>query len=577
MSLFKLPTSAADLVSANQGVANAGWRQITATRDVSGNNFHRGKMQFRFETGGTTWWVPPKSYMRIRCSIRVVRAAAGVPLPVLSSQDIAPAMGLAANLFKTVEMQMNGTTIERLGERLPAVDALKTRMGKSFAFLDSIGGSTNFWDDDFQRRREMIASDGYAISKAVYEPDYLAPALTPVQAGFNVLNTIQYVAATQIVTFAAAPLPDILIGPMALRVGDIIESNDAATTDMRIVKLLNDLQALVEPIGGLGGSANFGPTVNYTVRKLKHQSRNESVGAHVFEIVWQPPLGLFDRTHAIPPGATWNLEFDPETETDLQRNAIESAVTERLQLTNPTVANQFEFRVDQMYLFIYTVDGKRFDNGSWFLDIQKVRIQDQAMPQASNSLVQQNFQVNRKTNALTLMFQDQEAGVSSLRMRTKFKIRAGIFPAAGGVSSVRGQDLLLQRFWLQYNNATKPNPDYDGLFVERIGDSDGDTTNLMMHRYVDSLMNAGAFHTEGGAESFDQWLRRGPFYHFLWPKDALEEDERVNANYQFSRPFDLLQGGAVPFHRVLLANWWREAFHIVHKDGRVTKTSLEKL
>ena len=92
-----------------------------------------------------------------------------------------------------------------------------------------------------------------------------------------------------------------------------------------------------------------------------------------------------------------------------------------------------------------------------------------------------------------------------------------------------------------------------------------------MHRYIDSLMQADMFHTEGGGESFEEWIR-GPFYHFLWPKDDMEQSTRVSVNFKFARPF-----GDNEEHQVMLFSQWRSAFKIVHKDGRIQATTMQDL
>jgi len=77
-------------------------------------------------------------------------------------------------------------------------------------------------------------------------------------------------------------------------------------------------------------------------------------------------------------------------------------------------------------------------------------------------------------------------------------------------------------------------------------------------------MHADLYHSEGGPETFAQWIERGPYYHFRWPKDAMEGSTRVSVNFKFTRPFaDNLQ------HQVMLFSQWRTAYKIEHKDGRI--------
>jgi len=134
---------------------------------------------------------------------------------------------------------------------------------------------------------------------------------------------------------------------------------------------------------------------------------------------------------------------------------------------------------------------------------------------------------------------------------------------------MEGQDLLLERFFLTYGGQQKPAPDFDGRYEHVVGNSRASQSNFLVHRYVDSLMQTDLFHTDGGAESFNDWLRRGPYYHFRWPKDSSETSTRVNVNVKFSRPFAQQMQ-----HQIMLFSQWRTAYKIKHKDGRVQMQQL---
>lgn len=590
MSLFALPRNAAELVSANQGTANAQYRQITSTRNVQTTAFPDGVIQFRWETGGNTWFVPDKSYFRIRYTLTQVRADAGPFLPPLHNGDLAPNMGLAANLFKSVEVRLNGQTVERIGERLAQVDALKTRMTKSKAWMDTIGKDTNFWAHDIETRAEQISVDGYQREASTHGLQYGIP-LGQEQAGFNVATTFTYTAhaaaddpllgSTHRLTMVAAAAENLAFGASALRSGDrviMLDGEEEITAASPVFEVIAVVSALVMNVKIINhdASADIAAEAGFEIAKLKNTSHNDAVGKNSGELIWQPPLGFFDKQHAIPPGGTWTVEFDPENVSTYKKTAVQSIVTALVQnrggLQADNVAGDFDFVVDQMYLYLYTVDANRFDNGDYFLDIQNVRCQQENMPADSTSLIQKNFDVNGKTNAITLAFADQQAGVSTLRSRSFFTIREGDPLANGGVSAPDGQERLLTRFYINYNNMQKPSPDFDGKYVDAVGDSTLTQTNHMVQRWADTMLQAGAYHTEGGAESFSDWMQRGAYYHFLWPKDAVENNTRVNVNYQFSAAFD---DGLN--HKVMLFNWWRTAYHVVHRNGRVEKMSVEEL
>lgn len=640
-SIFDIPQSASELVSANQGTANAQYHQIPALRDLTNNKFSNGQIQFRFETSGTTWMVPKRSYFRIRCTLTQVRANAGLALPPLASSDIAPSMGLAANLFKTVEIKLSGKSLQRITERLPQIDALNMRMKKPEAFLNGVARVSNFLDYDFDVRRQQVAANGYMVDEKTYQPTYnsglAAVGLTKVQAHFAADTTVDYpsrlplagtitiVAATealvgvgtafdvdlqigsviisaggqavQIKSIASATVAtitssanvgeagvaysrldqdciqfnqdNILIGEMALRPGDLIIPADGGAPELRILQTKTATTAVVENLSGLKLAAIINS--EFTVQKLNDATRNDVTGANSFELIWQPPLGFFDFEYAIPPNGFWNIEFTPENVTDFKKNAIQSLLAELDIVTVPTVANQFDFAVDQMYFYMYTVDHSRFDNGSYFLDFKNVRCQVDNMPNGSTSLTQKNFEVNGKSTALALAFQDQLAGNSTLNALSLLKIRSTI-------AAPHGQELNLLRFYINYANAQKPSPDFDGKYNEGVdadtiaGDSSVNHINQLVQRYNDTMMQAGCYHAEGACETFQEWLNRGMYFYFNWPKDGFEDNTRVNVNVQFSQQFN---DDTTP--NMVLFNWWRTAYHITIKDGRVETMTVEEL
>ena len=285
--------------------------------------------------------------------------------------------------------------------------------------------------------------------------------------------------------------------------------------------------------------------------------------------MWQPPLGFFDVEHAIPPGGQWTIEFNPANAHDCRKNAVESLFGDHGVVSNPSVAGQFEFEVNEFFLYVYTVESDRFDQGDWFLDLQHTRCQLQNMPTNATSLTQKTFDVHGKTSRLTLAFQDQTEGRDTRFSSSKFKIRPSSEPSD---ATYEGQDLMLERFFIQYGNEQKPSPDFDGSYSGVQSDTHVDTSNYLVHRYVDSLMQANLFHTDGGAESFNDWIRRGPYYHFRWPKDAMETSTRVAVNFKFALPFD-----AGLEHQVMLFNQWRTAYKISHRNGRVEMPTLHEL
>ena len=278
-------------------------------------------------------------------------------------------------------------------------------------------------------------------------------------------------------------------------------------------------------------------------------------------------MGFFELAHGIPPGGEWECELTPESLASIQKQAVESILNDLNASTISGVgsyAGNYHFSVDDIRLHIFMVEAHRFNSGTYYLDLKNTRCQVSTMATNCTGLSQKTFNVQGNTTALALAFQDQLAGVDTRRSSTKFKIRPT--PQAPD-----GQDMLLKRFFLNYNNLQQPCPDYDGRYTFDPR-SNVTQSQCITHRYVENLLQTNAYHSEGGAESLADFVRRGMFHFFLWPKDVDERSTQVNVNYQFETPF-----GVGEEHQVLLFNQWRSTFRITHKNGQVDTDQIKEM
>ena len=190
-SLFSLKQDSSQLMDANQGISRMTYDQETPTRDVTTTNFPNGAIHIRWQVSGQKWWVPSRSYLRLRCKLSKFGGA-----QLTKADGIAPNMGLGSSLFQGAEFRINDKPVSKIGNFMPQIDALETRLHKSRAWLGGVGNSTNFWDNDIGARISDVASDGIVASKT----DEIS-LVTRVALGFDPLTTVQYTAATQLLSF----------------------------------------------------------------------------------------------------------------------------------------------------------------------------------------------------------------------------------------------------------------------------------------------------------------------------------------------------------------------------------------
>jgi hypothetical protein len=282
--------------------------------------------------------------------------------------------------------------------------------------------------------------------------------------------------------------------------------------------------------------------------------------ASAFELIWTPPLNLFKIASALPPGLKFELVLTPQTNTVVQKYAIESALGLGDKIPNiatnasPTAGSQYKFHVTDMYLYVNTVEGPRFDQGSFLLDLEQTRCQSQKIN--TKSLSQKQFEVSPSAYALTIGYDDLRAGTNTQVSASKMKL----FNTALTASD---QELNLSRFYVQYAGRQVPSPDADIDF-----DS---TTDRTTQRYVESQLNSGSYYNSGGSETIQDYHNRGSYYYFAFPKDAGDRSTRVVLNQEFT---DLVEADLANL-RVLLFDHTRSVARISIDSGFVTVDLVE--
>jgi len=266
--------------------------------------------------------------------------------------------------------------------------------------------------------------------------------------------------------------------------------------------------------------------------------------AQGFELTYTPPLSIFDYSRALPSG-DYELRLTAQSSSVFKTAVVESLSSAKVAGTD------FDFSVDAIDFYVCTVEGPRFDDGSYLLDLTEISCQSREVTNAS-SLSQLSFDVPASTHALTCAYQDINAnGSTTLRSQSKFK--------------VQGDDELdLTRMYLQYASQQKPQPDADPAY-----DATANTNvDRMTQRYIETMLESGLYWNDGGAETLEEYRSMGAIYHFNWPKDSSDSSTRVNVNQQFS--------SAGNSRNLLLFAHHKTAVKIEVKDGRVTSAEIEQ-
>ncbi len=534
MSIFDLKQSASELPSLNQGMAKMTYMQVPPTRDVTGNNFPNGQIHIRFEVAGTRWWCPAKSYIRMRAGF----FQADGTTPVVVNDDIAPNMGIMSSILQSAEFRIADKTVSRVSDYMAQVDALEKRLTKSNSWMDSAGSDLEAWDPSQAKRLANVSSDGCMMGQEVPQA-----GLDRLEQGFDAAtNTIQVTAVAPgqgtIVWAAAggAAIPDVRV---LYKVGDVIDYlgikyTITGFTTALIVRVTAPIAvAAVAPAAAVDWFLSQGTSDNYCGRRNRQ------------EYIWQPPLSVFKLPHCLPSGK-YELVLNPQNSSVYQKRAIESAFGDKAQ----GAAGDFQFIIDDYYLYVSTVEGPAVSDLSYFMSLEETRCQQENVDNTTG-LQQKNFDVSPNTYALTMAFQGQENGTRTDQSASKFKVPQ---IAAAPLSYPSGE-LALNRVYIQYNGENKPSPDGDPDYLS--------PRDYLKSRYAETQLYSGAYWDAGGPESYKLWLQRGFYMYFAYPKDGLSESTRVNVNFSFQTQLNNDSG------RVLLFDHHRSVVLVSISNGRV--------
>jgi hypothetical protein len=540
MSIFDLTQNIRELKSSNNDITQNQYIQIPCNKDISGSNFSNGSHFYDIDVSGNKWWIPSRSYFRIRCQLSRPDDS-----PLKMNDKLAPAYNLGSTLWQSQEARINGVSVSQLNEFVPQVDTLKNRLDKSRSWTQSLGLSTNFLEQDFNVRSAEVCDDG-VLNNGVYARETTRETLS--SCGIPANATLAWTAGGITIANAAdftgglGSLDDWKTSSIySPETQKYYKVTDAAYTDAKTLDLTVENP---EPVAA-------GAVKNYTLW-FRVQSNQEELPSSrrvkEFEVIYQPSLGIFDYEGALP--CNTRIVMNPLSKNQIQNQAVESGIS---------VPNQFKFEIKDMYLYTAVVSGPRCDDCSFYLDMEDTRLQMNKI--STNAFTQRTFDVRPSCKAITLAFQDARAGSRNDITPSKFKMYNGAAVDAQDLSTDVG--LSLSRYYFQYAGQNYPaqsdaDPEYDR-------DTNKD---LATRLYVDSMIQSGGFYDTGGVEEIQTFNQAGRYIHQKIYKDATDQSTRVTAYTQFAKPVDTDNS------RILLFDTASSIAKIDMRNGRVVNVEV---
>jgi hypothetical protein len=474
------------------------------------------------------------------------------------ADKIAPNMNLASNLFQSLELQLNGKTISRCSDNVAQVDTLEQRLHKSKAWLDSIGASINWLQESVDDRVSAVSSNGYENTNAMkFITDYrdLGFGINATDCKINTnfcelkLDTGgQTIGDTQITILnnsgTAINAGHVAAFNAKVKAGDYIVFNNgdsqvsarcyADQTTGNVASLVTATMYILCTLGSkrtisgditTGGAANLAG--QFEIRRPVASRRITG-----FEVIWKPMcLSVFKYAGALPVGK-YELICTPHNASGDNYKIRSIEVPQYVQKANiptfGTTATTIKFEVESCRFYAAQVVGERVEDMTYYLDLENTRLQTAQMLNTS-SLSKEYFNVSPLTYALTVAYQDIDAGIDSRRSSSRFKV-ADVVDATG-VVTLADPELKLNRLFIQYAGKSFPQPDADPQY--KVTSAEDYTTQ----RYIETQINSGAYFSEGGGETIQDWANRGAIHYFSTPKDGQDRSTRVTVNHMFASDF----------------------------------------
>lgn len=583
-SIFDLKTKNSELSSANQGLSNYKYQEVQSLRSIVGNKFPDGEIVYRWTYGSSKYWLPNKSYLKIRISIT---NPDGSRLP--RNKNIAWGMNTAPLLFQSSSYKIADQTVCSITQNLPQIDSLKNRMYKSKSWLSSIGNSNNNWDHSYRNREEgMYSSGGNEINGG------LNPFLTWVQVaapgglssvGLISTDTVEIVLnstnggnGTYLLSLAdtASPASGHKWSNLGLKVGDVIIYTLPVTTLSveNIVKSSGIITGITDLTLTFVSSSNVIPLtsstigtnrINISFSRHDFYDENNSTNSQEIELIWYPTLAIFDSVkHAIPCAATKHeFTLTPYPESVYQKNIIESRGSDKNNIvsTDSDIVNDidnYKIEIKDMRFYILTCDSNRIeDTFKFMLDLNEIQCQSTPI---TSTQQQQSLDVIPSTNGISMAFQDSGCLTNTLYPMSKFKIRDNL-------------ELKLKRYYIRYEGQV-PQPDYEGELV-LIGDGNTSSNDigyrdLLKDSYNRTMVYNGQIFMEN-PPTIEEYRSKGFYVYHPFPKTASSKNTRVYVQVNFSTLTDSTGTQTEPF--LLLFSHYKKAVVLDVRNGRIVSVS----
>ena len=496
---------------------NGELREINCQKANTGDNFPQGVQDYNFSVGGASLWLPKKSYFKATMRITYNGAQA-----VIQNQ-VAFADNVIGNLFDNIYFRGGGQDISSIVSYAPQASILRQRLTKSGAWLNSMGKDVFALDSNFNSRVNKVTVntdleeevERINLGASDHRLDYtLAFSTAGVITGVNTNFSGNGVSDVTVNGGAGQPAVPLL------RVGDYIDVQQA---DGGIVRVK------VTAVGS-ATAATYAPALTSDVGATAGLFAYRGQGKKTtYTALWKPPIGIFDSDKALGSG-DFRISLNPNAR--YKTAAIESVAT---LVPAPGSVN---FEILELKLYIALIQDTVQQSGVESLFFSEQHIQSKPMTGLANSL---DFTVPPSTKMIAFFLQSNKAGSDTRIPPSKFR-------------ALGNYELGVKSFQLTYANRSRPSTKWESGF---------DTTrNTMQQRFWDTYQECGLAELQGGTETMQEWMDRGPIYVYRFDRDSNDKSTLVQLQLEVDR--------YEPNCNVMLCAFYTRTVEIAYQNGMIT-------
>jgi hypothetical protein len=406
------------------------------------------------------------------------------------AQQLAFADNACSALYDNIYVKAGGSDISIITNYVAQSGALKTRLQKTGAWLSTVGKSAYLLESDFNKRVNAVARD-----TSTY-PDGQPQRLFVGNAANQTTGTVA-IDVAGVITGVNTALLQLARGDTLVVEGVSYTVNTSPTNNTGTNSLVSPIPAVAVPA-----------TTNAYI--IKNTGRKDGGQRNKVYVVWQPPVGIFDHAGVLGSGE-YRISMNPNTNYKFAAVQTLQGDDQKSAPQTVTADGGWDLVINSVKLYVATVKAD-IPAGISTLYLTESQVQNKPMTGLDQTF---DFVVPPSTRALTIFVQSNTANSNPRFPPTMFKLPAN-------------QDLLLESLQVSYANLTKPSTRWTSSFTDVLAGVPGSPSiNELQQRYNDSLMECGLISSVGGCETFQDYLSRGPYYHFNFSRDSDDKSTQV--------------------------------------------------